>query len=1221
MELKDNASTSGLKGMTFLGALQNSFSHLTGLHSIIIDRNGNSVEGDQKFGNNCYVKSRCNGTVPICDKTVESLYKREHTEGEIVFVECLLTGMGIWAVPIFIKDEYFGVWIIDYVRIVENDDYDYDRLYSKALDFGLSTDEAKEEIDKLYVISQKLFDNYIELIRILCGSFGIYAEASLSVEKSSMATDAITRIVLDFINSSDIGMLITDADKGTILLTNEKAAELAGKSVKDITGADCLLHFDPAGEGKCIFFPEQEGEQNGKFHVWEKYVSGYSKWLRLTYQNIKWLDGSDARMVSFTDISESKKLQMQLSQMAFYDYGTGLYNNAKFNYDFSDSCQLHDYGFVFFDIRELRKINDAYGRKIGDAVIIGLVEWIKGGEFEYESFYRIDGDSFCLSFKENRNKVEQAAESIYKRCESAWDLELSEESYHIFCNLTIGVIYGAEVSGDDSFINLIERTLEVARETRKPAVFNEKMNSEFKQHLMLEVSLKDCIKSGNMEGFMVYYQPIINPVNGMWVGVEALCRWNSPEFGMIGPDVFIKEAESMGLMNTVGHWVMETAVAQCKAWGLDKIPEFFLDVNVSALQMIDVNLDSRVDYLLEKYDYPGEKLSLELTESMEFHITESVISVINKLRAKGLQVAIDDFGTGYSSFNLLKSLPVTLLKTEKVFMENIEKDPYSQYMLYMMIELAHAADMKLIAEGVENEEQMRFLMRNGVDYMQGFLFSKPLSREDFEASLDNFVHSSINVAHVLYNEQEIKRLMKFEGSFSIAPVMYNAFNHCVQTLLHKNNLAEAIEEVMAYLGEQIGASSAQLFLDPAIYPENNKFLWCPTGTLIENVGYNDIVGSPKAAKWVEKLLRDGLIVESNTSFVSKDFPFDLEKHNIKSICVLPFAEDHHFFGFFSMALTHSYHNWAPDEIAIFYNIVSLIKSMLKKERLQKEVITHSLTMDTVLNSVDVGIYVSDLETDELLYINDVRRKILYDGDIDVKFTEGIECYKALYSRGVPCKQCTKARLKENNAPAQINSEYYDKSLDRYYKVSDSVVLWKGGKKAHIQYVVDITEVKDYQKKLRMYNLLDSKPRILERETLAYALVNAVKTSIEDELEFTTCALEIDYSKAGFDGDEKSVRERIREKTEELLLRSVRKDDVLGKANENTYVIGLLKCSEEVVIGKLERILSGLRKIFDTEENCIELNYSCAFSDELVKAISPDNILGIIDSSSLTKLNI
>ena len=1220
MEYKDNTGMGGLTDIAFLSSLQNSFGHLTGLHSIIIDKNGNGVEGDQKFGVNCYVKKRNKGSIPTCQKMMESLYKREYSEGEIAFVECPLTGMGLWAVPIFGKDEYFGVWIIDYVRIAENDDYDYDRLYTKALEFGLSAEEVKEEIDKIYVIPNKLLDNYIELIRILCYSFGNYVEASSSVEKSSMATDAIIRILLDFINSSDIGMLITGADDGKILLANEKAAELVERSVKEITGANCPDYFDSVGDGKCILFPEDEDVENEKFHIWEKYVARYSKWLRLTYQNIKWLDGSDARMVSFTDISESKKLQMQLSQMAFYDYGTGLYNNVKFNYDFSDSCRLSDYGFVFFDIRELRKINDAYGRKIGDAVIIGLVEWIKGAEFEYESFYRIDGDSFCLSFRENCAKIEQVAEAIYKRCETAWDLGLAEESYHIFCNVTIGVIYGAEVSGDDSFINLIERTLEVAREKRVPAVFNEKMNSEFKQHLMLEVSLKDCIK-GNMEGFNVYYQPIVNPVNGVWVGVEALCRWNSPEFGWIGPDVFIKEAESMGLMNTVGHWVMETAVAQCKAWGLDKIPEFFLDVNVSALQMIDVNLDSRVDYLLEKYDYPGEKLSLELTESMEFHITESVISVINKLRAKGLQVALDDFGTGYSSFNLLKSLPVTLLKTEKVFMENIEKDPYSQYLLYLMIELAHAADMKLIAEGVENEEQMRFLMRNGVDYMQGFLFSKPLSRDDFEANIDNFKHSTINVAQVLYNEKEIKRLMKFEGSFSIAPVMYNAFNHCVQILLHKNNLAEAIEEVMAFLGKQIGATSAQLFLDPQIYSENNKFLWCPTGTEIGELGYDDIAQSSKAKKWIKKLLKDGLIVESDTSFVAKEFPFDLEKHEVKSICVLPFAEGDNFFGFFSMVMTNSYHNWAPDEVVIFYNIVSLIKSMLKKERLQREVITHSLTMDTVLNSVDVGIYVSDLETDELLYINDVRGKILYDSDIDGNIEEGIECYKALYSRNVPCKQCTKARLRQEGGPAQINSEYYDKVKDRYYKVSDSVVLWKGGKKAHIQYVVDITEVKDYQKKLRMYNLLDEKPRILERQTLAYALVNAVKTSIEEALEFTTCALEIDYSKAELSGVDEKTKKRIREKTEELLLRSIRKDDVLGKIGENTYVIGLLKCSEDVVIGKLERILSGLRKIFDKEKHCIELNYSCAFSDELIRTISPDNILGIIDASDLIKLDI
>ena len=1217
MNLENNAKIGGLTEIAFLGVLQSSFTHLTGLHSIIVDKNANLVEGDRKFGADCYVKKRGTGDIEACDNMIKSLSKREYSYGEVAYQECSASGIGLWAIPVFGGGEYFGVWIIGDVCIAENNEHD--KLYSKAIEFGLTDAQAKVEVGRLKTLSREQLNDYIELIRILCGSLGYYVEAS-SAEKSSMATDAITQILIDFINSSDIGVLITDCHKGNILLTNDKAAELAGKTAVDITGTSCLDYFDPAGTGRCVLFPDENHEQGGKSFVWEKYVSPYSKWFRLTYQNVKWLDGSDARMVSFIDISESKKLQMQLSQMAFYDYDTGLYNNVKFNYDFSDKFSIVDYGFVFFDIKELSKINDAYGRKIGDAVIIGLVEWIKSSEFEYESFYRIDGDCFCLSFKDAMDKVEQAADAIYRRCETSWDLGLAEESYHIFCNLTIGVIYGAEVSGDDSFMNLIERTLGVAREKGTPAVFNEKMNSEFKRHLMLEVNLKECIKN-NMKGFALYYQPIINPTNGIWVGVEALCRWESPEFGHIGPEIFIKEAESLGLMNTVGHWVMETAMAQCKEWGLDKIEDFFLDVNISALQLIDVNLEGRVDYLLDKYNYPGEKLSLELTESMEFHVTESVISVINKLRAKGLQVALDDFGTGYSSFNLLKSLPVTFLKTEKIFLQNIESDPYSQYLLYLMIELAHAADMKLIAEGVENEEQMRFLMRNGVDYMQGFLFSRPLSKTDFEAGIDNFKHSTINVAGVLYNEKEIKRLMKFEGSFSIAPGMYNAFNHCAQILLYKNNLADAIQEVIGFLGKQVGASSMQIFLSPHIYPENNRFLWCPTGTTIGDLGYGDIAGNSKAKKWIKKLLKDGLIVESNTAFIDKDFPFGLKEHEIKSICVLPFVEGDNFFGFFSVAVTNEYHNWMPDEIVIFYNIVSLIKSMLKKEKLQKEVMAHSLTMDTVLNNVDVGIYVSDLETDELLYVNDVRGKLLYDRNIDEDIAKGIECYRALYGLNRPCRQCHKAKLLANEGLSQINSEYYDKIKERHFKISDSIIMWKDGKKAHIQYAVDITEVKDYQKKLRMHNILEGKKDILEREAMAYALINAVKTSIEDDVEFTTCALEIDCSVFGQEGDEGEVRNNIQLKAEELLLKSIRKDDVLGRSGENMYVIGLLNCSESVVIGKLERILNDLRNIFDKDKNRIKLSYSCAFSDELIKAISPDNILGIIDTSHLIKLDI
>ncbi|MDL2248070.1 EAL domain-containing protein [Tyzzerella sp. OttesenSCG-928-J15] len=1204
----------------FLYALMGSFCKLTGLHSAIVDRNGNffgESEGDVIL---CKGLKDADG-FKICRKHMLKLAKGSYEKDSVIESICPLSGKPISAVPIFSGSEYAGIWAITNFRLDG----------ARAADFAFEevgkdcylVEKVNIEESNLPVLNEEQYNNYIGLIKIICSSFENLITTSEEAEENSHAIDAAIQVFMKFVDSSDVGLLIFDKKSENILLSNNKAVALTGCDGK-IEGKKVSDCFSLDSEGKCVLFPEKELDAVGGVYEWERYAPHYGKWFRFNAQDIVWLDGSNAVMLSFLDISSSKRLEMSLSQLAFYDADTGLYNSVKLAHDASDTKNFVDCSYVFFDILSLRKINDAYGRRVGDGIIIGFIEWIKSADFGQEAFYRIDGDSFCLSFKGGAYaKAERVARIIYERCEEPWDLDLFDESYHIFCNITIGVIYGAELTENENFISLMERTLEVAKENGTVAVFNVEMNSEFKKHLMLEVSLKNCVKQ-NMQGFMVYYQPIANPTTGIWAGVEALCRWISPEFGYVPPDIFITEAEQLGLMDAIGSWVMETAIRDCKTWGLDKNEGFFLDVNISALQLIDGNLESRIDELLEKYDYPGAKLSLEITESMEFHITEPIIQVINKLRAKGLQVALDDFGTGYSSFNVLKSLPVTLLKTEKVFMENIENDSYLQYLLYLMIELAHAADMKLIAEGVENEEQMRFLMRNGVDYMQGYLFAKPLSPVELERNLINFSRSNMNVINIMYNREEISRLMKYEDSFSIAPAMYNAFNYCVQVLLYNEDWGNAANEVIEYLGTQVGASRIKIFLDPTKYIENNYFSWTNGNVEDEiNVNFFDIINHPLSKHWVEKILKDGLIVESDTAFIEHNFPFKLGEHNIKSILIMPFLEGNKLFGFLYVDVIGSHHNWVPDEIVIFYNIVSLMASTLKKERLQYEIINHTGIMDTVLNNVNVGIYVSDLDSYELLYANNFIES--YAGGLSLKddILNGEKCYKAIHGRDEPCDNCKKTKLLQSSEKSQINWEFYSKAKRKHYRISDSIINWKSEKKAHIEYIVDITEVKDYEKKLKMYDILGGKQHILDRDALAYAIVQAVRTSIEDEEELTTCALEIDYSRSSFndDGDEDDVKQRVREKAEELLLKSVRKDDVVGKSGENKYVICLLKCSEEVVIGKLERILTGLRNIFNKENNSIVLKYSCEFSGELVKTISPDNILGIIDESNLINLDV
>jgi EAL domain-containing protein (putative c-di-GMP-specific phosphodiesterase class I) len=202
--------------------------------------------------------------------------------------------------------------------------------------------------------------------------------------------------------------------------------------------------------------------------------------------------------------------------------------------------------------------------------------------------------------------------------------------------------------------------------------------------------------------------------------------------------VFIHIAEHIGVINKIGYWVLDTAIGICARLGLDRVEGFFLDVNLSSSQMSDETLINKVLLSLQKHRFPAHCLSLEVTESQNLESIGYSHTTIELLRSLDIKVALDDFGTGYSNFNNLRNLPVRILKTEKQFIDNIATDDYQKFLMKVLIDLAHEAEMKLISEGVETVEQMKELLINGADFFQGYLFAEPLSATELAASVDKF---------------------------------------------------------------------------------------------------------------------------------------------------------------------------------------------------------------------------------------------------------------------------------------------------------------------------------------------------------------------------------------------------------------------------------------------------------------------------------------------------
>lgn len=546
-----------------------------------------------------------------------------------------------------------------------------------------------------------------------------------------------------FVDSTAVYTYVADFETDEILMVNRYYAKNLGVPIPRMEGRKCWEFVNGEGEGRCAFCPRDfDLDGNGRFDpgpcTAEAYNPTLGIWGKWTGQGITWADGRRAHLMTVVDISSEKLLREELTYLAYYDRALNIPNRTKIEKDIADRPG-GNFCLIAFDYISLRYINDAYGRKLVDALLKAVISWIGSFDLQHYEIYRVDSDEFCLLF-DNADMMSASglADRLHERFQEPWEINIGGEVTTMSCRIAVCVIDGRlGFKTPEDILAIIDRTLDISKERQGVAVYDQDMDGILKRDLQLEVSLKNCVQEG-MVGFDVYFQPIVDPKSEKWIGLEALCRWDSPEFGRIPPLVFIRIAEQIGVINKLGYWVLDTAIGICAELRLDTIEGFFLDVNLSPSQMSDDTLINKVLISLQKHNFPAQNLSLEVTESQELSDTDYSHTTIERLKSLEIKMALDDFGTGYSNFNNLRNLPVSILKTEKQFIDNIVSDMYQQFLSKVLVDLAHEADMRLIAEGVETPEQMRELMKNGADYFQGYLFAKPLTPEELAASVHKF---------------------------------------------------------------------------------------------------------------------------------------------------------------------------------------------------------------------------------------------------------------------------------------------------------------------------------------------------------------------------------------------------------------------------------------------------------------------------------------------------
>lgn len=275
------------------------------------------------------------------------------------------------------------------------------------------------------------------------------------------------------------------------------------------------------------------------------------------------------------------------------------------------------------------------------------------------------------------------------------------------------------------------------------------MSKGIADRILLEQDLHNALEN---QEFYLDYQPQVNLKTGTIESVEALVRWRHPTRGFIPPDVFIPIAEECGLIIPLGKWILETACMQAKTWERQGLPQMKVAVNLSLGQLFQQDLVEMVEHILQRTNLEPKFLQLEITESMTMNI-DQMTQLLHELKALGIQIAVDDFGTGYSSLSYLKDFPIDCLKIDRTFVRNVPNNPNDEALVSMIISMAKHLRLKVVAEGIEEVEQLSFLIEGGCDYIQGYLFSKPISPQQISETFSELHRHVENVLTPLqYNE-------------------------------------------------------------------------------------------------------------------------------------------------------------------------------------------------------------------------------------------------------------------------------------------------------------------------------------------------------------------------------------------------------------------------------------------------------------------------------------
>ncbi|MEH6650656.1 MAG: EAL domain-containing protein [Motiliproteus sp.] len=549
----------------------------------------------------------------------------------------------------------------------------------------------------------------------------------------------LSKQVID--HTSD-AVVITAADT-TIIEVNEAFSRITGYSREDALGGTPRLYRSNHHEATFYSRMWQQINEQGCFsgEIWNRSKAGelFPAWVSIN--RVGSLNDPNRQYIGvFSDISNIKQAEKDLERIAYYDPLTSLPNRALFHdrllHEITN-CRRHGHrlALLFLDLDRFKHVNDSFGHSIGDELLKVIAERLVAEVRENDTVTRLGGDEFTIIVSEltQVSSITSLVERILEQMQAA--IPLAGHQLHVGASIGIA-LYPEDGEDAETLIQHADMAMYQAKEQGRNAFnyFTPALQERASSRLMLENQIRSGLEN---QQFELYYQPKLELHSRRVLGMEALIRWNHPDSGLIMPNDFIPVAEESGLIEKLGHWVLEQACRQTQQWHLQGFSHLRVAVNLSARQFSNAELVDDISQILQQTGLPADALELEITESMVVDNSAAAVKTLDKLRALGVEISIDDFGTGYSNLQCLKQFPLNSLKIDRSFVRDLTTDREDAAIVRAIILMSRGLGLNVIAEGIETQEQLDFLMENHCPMGQGYLFSKPLTATQFTDWIDS----------------------------------------------------------------------------------------------------------------------------------------------------------------------------------------------------------------------------------------------------------------------------------------------------------------------------------------------------------------------------------------------------------------------------------------------------------------------------------------------------